>query len=119
MPCTDDEHPAAAEAIPERAAEQDERGQGQRVAVERPLQPVEPGAEVLADGREGHVDHGGIEHGHAGTEHGGEDQPAPAGLVEPHRSTGGLGRHAPLSRSTTPTSTGERPRGPWRARFQG
>ena len=37
----------------------------------------------LADSRQGHVDRRGIEHGHARPEHGGRDDPAPAGLAEP------------------------------------
>ena len=47
----DDEDPAPAEAVAQRAAEQDQRGQGQRVGVDRPLQPGHAGVQRLADGR--------------------------------------------------------------------
>ena len=45
----DQEHPPPAEVVAQRAAEQDQRGERERVGVDRPLQAGEPGAELGAD----------------------------------------------------------------------
>ena len=78
----DDEDPPPAEPVGQRAAEQDERGERQRVAVERPLQPGEVGAQVLADPGERDVDDGRVEHRQAGAEHRRQEHPAPRRLAE-------------------------------------
>ena len=57
------EHPPLAQDVAQRAADQDQRGQRDQVGVGRPLLAGEAAAEVLADGREGHVDHRRV-HGH-------------------------------------------------------
>ena len=51
-------------AVAERAAEQDQRGEGQQVAVEDPLQGAGAGVEVAADVRQRDVDHGAVEERH-------------------------------------------------------
>ena len=61
---TEDEDAPPPVAVAERAAEQDQRSQGQQVAVEDPLQSAGAGAEVAADLRQRHVDHGAVEEGH-------------------------------------------------------
>ena len=66
----DEEDPAAAEQVAERAAEQDQRGEGEGVAVDGPLQAVQRGVQVPADRRECHVDDGPVEHRHARAEDG-------------------------------------------------
>ena len=54
------EYPAASMAIAKRAAEQDQRGQRQQVAVEDPLQRAGRRAKVAADVGQGHIDHRSI-----------------------------------------------------------
>ena len=55
----------AAEPVPERAADQDQRGEAQQVAVGHPLQLREGGAEVGADAAQRDVDDRAVEHGDA------------------------------------------------------
>ena len=69
-------------AVAERAAEQDQRGEGQQVAVEDPLQGAGAGAEVAADVRQGDVDDGAVEEGHPRAGDGGGEQPAAGGALE-------------------------------------
>ena len=59
------EHPPLAQDVAQRAADQDQRGQRDQVGVGRPLLTGEAAAEVVADGRERHVDHRGV-HGDDG-----------------------------------------------------
>jgi hypothetical protein len=73
----DHEHAAPAEPVAERAAEQDQPGQGERVGGDRPLQAGQGGVQALADGGQGHVDHGAVQHRHAGPEHGSGEHPPP------------------------------------------
>ncbi len=95
----DDEHPSPAETVTRGASEQDERGQRQRVGVDRPLETGEVRAQVLADHRERHVDHRGIEEGHAGAENRGREDPASRRLVVGKRG-GRRDRAHPTERST-------------------
>ena len=114
------EHAPPAEPVTERAAEQDQPGERERVAVEDPLQAGERGVEVVGDPRQGEVDDGAVEHRHARAEHGGQQHPAgrrlavpqaaarppPASLIEPagrapHRRRRGGGRPCPPSASNT------------------
>ena len=74
----DDVHPPATEQVAQRATQQDQSRQGDEVTGDDPLQPGHAGAEIPADGRERDVDHGGVEHGDARTDDGGEQHP-PAG----------------------------------------
>ena len=71
----DDEHLPPPVAVPERAAEQQQPGQGERVGVHHPLQAGHAGVELPADGRERDADHGRVERGHARAEHGGGHHP--------------------------------------------
>ena len=71
------EHAAAPEAVAERAAEDDQRAEGEQVRVGDPLQVAEAGVQVARDRRQRDVDHRGVEEGDAGAEHrGGDDPPA-------------------------------------------
>jgi hypothetical protein len=92
------EHPSPAEPVAQRTAEQDERRQGERVAVQRPLQAAEVGAEIVADARQRDVDHRRVEEGHAGAEHGGEQDPAAGGLSEADLDGGRRGHDAQTRR---------------------
>ena len=56
-----DKHAAAAELIAERAADQQQRDQGQHVGLDHPLLPGKAGVEAVADRRQRHVDHGRVE----------------------------------------------------------
>src|SRR5262249_44337482 len=78
----DHEHAAAPVAVAERAAEQDQRGQRQQVAVEDPLQRAGAGAEVLADLRQRDVDDGAVEERHPRAGDGNGEQPAPRAVGE-------------------------------------
>ena len=71
----DEEDPLAAEVVAERATEQDQRRQRQRVGVDRPLQIAEPGVEVVPDARQRHVDDRAVDHHDPGAEHGGREHP--------------------------------------------
>ncbi len=76
----DDEDAPPAEAVTERAAQQDERREREQVAVGDPLQLGQARAELLADPDERDVDDGAVEQGHARAEHGGgDDEPTGAG----------------------------------------
>jgi hypothetical protein len=66
----DHEDPPPAEAVAQRAAEQDQAGQGEQVAVGDPLELGERRVEVLADGLQGDVDDRAVEEGHARAESG-------------------------------------------------
>ena len=68
--------------VAERAAEQEEAGERQRVGVHDPLQAREPGIEVAADRRQRDVDDGRVERGEAGAEHGREQHPSSGGSAE-------------------------------------
>ena len=72
--------------VPHRAADQDERGQGEQVPVGDPGQPGERGVEVLAQAREGHVDHGAVEERHPRAQDGDEQHPPSRGRVEAETS---------------------------------
>ena len=77
-----DEDPPAAEAIAERAAEQQERGERDEVRVDRPLQTRDVGLQVAADRRQRDVDDRAVEERDARAEHGRGDHPA-RGRVSP------------------------------------
>ena len=70
-----EEHPPPAVPVTERAAEQDQRGQRQRVAVDDPLQVRQRGVQVAADRRQRHLHRGGVQERHARGEHGGHEHP--------------------------------------------
>ena len=73
----DDEYPASPVPVPERAPEQDHRGERQQVAVEDPLQRRRGGMEVTADVRQRDVDHRAVQERHPGAEHGDRQNPSP------------------------------------------
>ena len=78
----DAEHPAPPVAVAERAAHQDQRGQGQQVAGEDPLEARQLGVEVRTDGGQRHVHHGGIEGHQRRPEHRRDQNRAPGTGVE-------------------------------------
>src|SRR5581483_8768249 len=57
---------------------------GEQVAADDPLEPGHACAQVPADGGQGHVDHGGVQGGHARPEDGGHQHPAPLRGAEAH-----------------------------------
>jgi len=61
---------------PSRAADQQQGGQGQRVAVHHPLQGGHAGVKVAPDGRQGDGDDGGVQHREPRAEHGDRQHPA-------------------------------------------
>ena len=83
----DGEDPASAVLVTEGPAEQDERGHGERVPGDHPLEGAHRGMELPADGGQGDPDHGGVDGGHPRTEHGGENDPASGGSAEAKHET--------------------------------
>ena len=71
-----EEDPAAAEAVAERAAEEQERGERDEVRVERPLQTGDVGLQVAADRGQRDVHDRAVEERDARPEHGRRDHPA-------------------------------------------
>jgi hypothetical protein len=69
---------AGAPLVAERAAQEEQRAQGQQVAVERPLQPREPAAEVVVDLGQRDVDDRGVEERDTRAEDGRQDHPPAA-----------------------------------------
>jgi hypothetical protein len=88
-----EEDALAAVAVAEGAAQQQQRTQRQQVGVEDPLQTREAAAQAPFDGREGDVDHGAVEQGHAGAEDAGEHQPATGRRPEPDLACALHGHH--------------------------
>ena len=85
--------PAAVD-VAERAAEEQQRAEGDEVAVEDPLETAQAGVEVLADGRQRHVDDGPVEERDARAEHRRRDDPtAGRGSEADHRSGDPRGGH--------------------------
>lgn len=112
----DDEDPPAPEAVAERAAEQDQPGQREHVAVDGPLERGEARVQVTADGRQGDVDDRRVQQGHAGPEDRRQQDPLPRRGGDPQgRSDGGVGsvvRCVPLGHSHTRSiRKGPAPRG--------
>ena len=71
---------AAAVPVTERAAEHQERAQGEQVPGEHPLEIAEVGVQVTRDRGERGVHDGAVEERHSGSEHrGGDHPPAPRG----------------------------------------
>ena len=92
----DDEDPAPPVLVAERAAEQDERGERERVAVHRPLQAGEVGAEVAADRGQRDVDDGGVDHHQRRPQDRGEQHPSSGGFAHPDEPpVRGAGRRLP------------------------
>ncbi len=71
----DDEHLAAAEMVAGGAADQDECGQRQRVGIHQPLDHHRRSSEIVLDCRQGDVDHGLVDEGHARRQDGGHEHP--------------------------------------------
>ncbi len=94
----DHEHPPPAEPVAERAAEQDQGGEGQRVGVDGPLQARDPRVQVLTDGGQRDVDDRAVDERHPRAEDGGREHPAASGPAEGQqrrRGRGGALRHVP------------------------
>ena len=83
---------------PERAAQQQERGERQGVGVDGPLQVRGAGVEVLGDRRQRDRDDGGVDERDRGPEDGREQDPAPpaGGVDDGARGLSG-GGHGPCS----------------------
>ena len=79
----DDEDPAPAEPVAERAAEQDQAGEREQVAVGDPLQLGQARVEVLADGAQRDVDDGAVEQRHPRAEDGRQRPPPGRGADVP------------------------------------
>ncbi len=75
----DHEDPPPAHPVTERAAEQEQPGQGQRVGVQRPLQAGQPTAEILADARQRDVDDRAVELGQPAAQDRCREHPLAAG----------------------------------------
>ena len=56
-----DEHPLGPDPVAQGPGRQDQRGEGDRVGADDPLQPADPAAEVRADRLDGHVDHAHVQ----------------------------------------------------------
>ena len=78
----DGEDALAPHAVAERAAQEEERRQGQRVARDDPLQGAHAAVKGAPDGGERDADDRGIDGGDARTEHGGRDHPSSAARAE-------------------------------------
>jgi len=79
----DHEHPAPAVPVAERAAQQDQPGQRERVGVHDPLQLGDRSVQLLADRREGDVDDGSVQERHSGAEHRRQQHPASFAGLQP------------------------------------
>ena len=88
----DHEDPPPAHPIAQRAAQQQQAGQRQRVGVQRPLQAGQAAAQILADPRQRDVHHGAVEHGQTAAQHGGRQHPFPAGGCVDQRFSAWSGR---------------------------
>ncbi len=99
----------AAEPVAERPAEQDQRRDRQQVAVEHPLQPADPGVEVVADCRQRHVDDGRVQEGDARAEDGGRQHPAASRRRERQPGFASRGRGRGHRRSPRPVRVGATP----------
>ena len=75
----DQEHPPAAEAVAERRAGEQEDGERERVAVDRPLEVLERRAEIAADARQRRRDDEVVERDHE-DRHGGDREGDEAAL---------------------------------------
>ena len=110
------EDPSAPEPVAAGPAEQDQRGEGERVAGDRPLQGGEADVQVAADVRQRDVDDGGVDPGDPGAEHAREHDPATLGRGQRDRGLRVPGRrHAltqPPARSDV-TRAGCPPGWPW------
>ena len=81
----DPQHGEPAELVGDRAGHQDQRAEGQQVAVDDPLLQRQAAAEFASDGRQCEVDHRAVEEGDERGQHGDRDQRSVG--------TGGATRH--------------------------
>jgi hypothetical protein len=81
-----DEDLPAAEAVTQRTAEQDQRGEAQGVAVDRPLQGSSVRVEAYGDARQRDVDDRGVDECQGGTENGSQQHPPPGRLAVTHQA---------------------------------
>ena len=94
----DHEDPASTEPVAERAAEQDEAGEREQVAVGDPLQLGQRRVEVLTDGVQGHVHDGAVQHRHARPENGREHDRPPGRRTEANAHQSGSVAHSEETR---------------------
>jgi hypothetical protein len=81
--------------VAQRPTEQQHRGQGDEVGVERPLLAGQSAAEVVADVGQRHVDDGGVEERDPGPGDGGRDEPAARGRAVSDVGISGHGAGSP------------------------
>jgi hypothetical protein len=101
----DDEQPSAAEPVAERPAEEQERGEGQGVTRDDPLQGPEADVQRPADVGEGDADDGGVEGRDPRAEDRRGDDPPTPGAAVADGVVGLSGRH-PGSLPPTPHRAG-------------
>ncbi len=101
---TGDEHRAMPIAVAEAAAEQQQRRERDEIGVDDPLQAGDRRAEVVADRRQGDVDHCSVEERHARPEHGRRHDPSCRRRPEANARSvlAGHGRSASLLESGAP-----------------
>ncbi|MGH3546838.1 MAG: hypothetical protein ACRDQU_01645 [Pseudonocardiaceae bacterium] len=61
MPAPNARRPPLADPVAQRPSRQQQRGAHQRVPVNNQLQPGDTATQIGADGRQGHVDHDGVQ----------------------------------------------------------
>ncbi len=92
------EHPPPSPAVAERAGQQDQRGQGRRVARDGPLQGLEAGVQVPSDRGQRDGDHRGVDPGHRRPQdHRRDHPPALRGAVAKQFTRAGAVRRAQLA----------------------
>src|SRR5581483_4917122 len=90
---TGDEHPLGADAVAQRARAEDERGKGQGVRVDDPLQRADIPAQGSADRLDGDIDDADVElHDGEPDARGGQRQAAVMGAVGGHGPDGRCGK---------------------------
>ena len=96
-PQAEEEDAALPPHVPQRAAGQHQGAEREEVCIHRPLEAGQPPSQLAAEGRQGHVDGGAVEEGHAAAEDAREQHTsaARAGIGHGGRGRGGVGRHVP------------------------
>src|SRR5207248_9049420 len=75
---TEREDAHLAEDVSERAADEDQRPEGEEIRVDDPLLGGEPTAQIPLDRRQGHVDHGSVDEGDRRAEDRGDRRKTPS-----------------------------------------
>ena len=101
----DEVDPSPPEPVAEGAADEHERGQGEQVAVDHPLQLGQRGAEVAPDGAQRDVDHRPVEDRDPRAEgDAGQHEPAAGGGAVEHPGSSGGGSRGLGHRATSRTT---------------